>query len=244
MSNIFEALQHSQKFPSADEHAKPAPAMVDRLKTIVATTMEQEMVGMHRNIDSLLRDSPRKILQFIGSSPSEGVSTIVREYAALAVAKMGKSVLILDAAQGNGDQRNFFRINNNRGWDEAVTDFDAIEKTICRIGDSNLYVSCLSHPPGTIRQLFDSYRFKDFYECLKMRFDLVLVDSSPVTTAIDSIALSRCADGVVLVVEAEKTRWPVAMSVKESIMKNGGNILGMILNKRRFYIPKYIYSRL
>jgi Mrp family chromosome partitioning ATPase len=51
-------------------------------------------------------------------------------------------------------------------------------------------------------------------------------------------------DGVVLVVEADKTRWPVAQSVKERIIQHGGNVLGMVLNKRRYYIPGFIYNRL
>jgi len=51
-------------------------------------------------------------------------------------------------------------------------------------------------------------------------------------------------DGVVLVVEAEKTRWQVVESLKEKIENSGGNILGMVFNKRRFYIPENIYRRM
>jgi Mrp family chromosome partitioning ATPase len=51
-------------------------------------------------------------------------------------------------------------------------------------------------------------------------------------------------DGVVLVVEAEKTRWPVAETVRDKIKNSGGNILGIVLNKRRYYIPDWIYNKL
>ena len=51
-------------------------------------------------------------------------------------------------------------------------------------------------------------------------------------------------DGVVLVLEAEKTRWQVADKARESIENHGGKVLGVVLNKRRYYIPDFIYSRI
>jgi Mrp family chromosome partitioning ATPase len=51
-------------------------------------------------------------------------------------------------------------------------------------------------------------------------------------------------DGVIFVVEAEKTRWPVALAAKEKIVSHGGNILGMVFNKRRFYIPEFVYRKI
>jgi len=54
----------------------------------------------------------------------------------------------------------------------------------------------------------------------------------------------RKVDGVIFVVEAEKTRWPVAVASKEKVVKHGGNILGMVFNKRRFYIPEAVYKRM
>jgi Mrp family chromosome partitioning ATPase len=56
--------------------------------------------------------------------------------------------------------------------------------------------------------------------------------------------VSRQVDGVVLVLAAEDTRWPVAERVKESIERSGGRVLGIVLNKRRYHIPPCIYRRL
>jgi len=58
------------------------------------------------------------------------------------------------------------------------------------------------------------------------------------------LGLSQKVDGIVLVVEAEKTRWPVVESVKERITRSGGKILGIVFNKRRYHIPKWIYKTL
>ena len=85
---------------------------------------------------------------------------------------------------------------------------------------------------------------KEFWEAAKEKFDLVLIDSAPASASPDGIGLSRFADGVVLVLEAEKTRKPVAENLKNRILQNGGNLLGMVFNNRRYHIPDFVYKRL
>ncbi len=83
-----------------------------------------------------------------------------------------------------------------------------------------------------------------FWEPLRERFDLIIVDSPPATMFPDGPGIVSMVDGVVLVVEAEKTRWPVALSVKEKIERSGGKILGVVFNKRKYYIPSWLYRRI
>ncbi len=95
-----------------------------------------------------------------------------------------------------------------------------------------------------ITSIFDSPRIEGIFEDLKQEFDLILIDSPSGDVSTDAFALSPKVDGVILIVEAENTRWPVANDVKERIIKHGGNVLGVILNKRKYYIPEFIYKRL
>ncbi len=245
MSNIYDALLLAGIHPNQDEKFEVARRVVtDITSTCAETDMEPEVIDLYRHIDALLPNTQKMVLQFIGSRAGEGVSTIVREYAAMAETRLGKTVLILDANQNEREQQRFFRTTNSRGWDEAVSESDAMEKSMCRVGDSNLYVSGLSRCSNEITLLFDACQLKNFFTTLKMRFDLVLIDSSPVTTGTDCMALTRCTDGVVLVVEAEKTRKPVAENMVANIRKSGGNLLGMVFNKRRYHIPASVYKLL
>ena len=79
---------------------------------------------------------------------------------------------------------------------------------------------------------------------MKEKFDLILIDSSSDASNFEIIALSSNVDGVVLVVEAGKTRRHVAESVKKKIEASGGLILGVVLNKRRYYIPGFLYDKI
>jgi len=60
----------------------------------------------------------------------------------------------------------------------------------------------------------------------------------------DALAIASSVDGVILVVEAEETKWRTAGYVREQIDAVGGRILGIVFNKRRFYIPQSIYKHL
>jgi hypothetical protein len=59
-----------------------------------------------------------------------------------------------------------------------------------------------------------------------------------------AIALSRKVSGVLLVVEAEKTRAPLIEQARRVIETGGGRVLGVILNKRKHHIPGWIYRLL
>jgi Mrp family chromosome partitioning ATPase len=49
-------------------------------------------------------------------------------------------------------------------------------------------------------------------------------------------------DGVVLVVQAEKTRWQVAEQAKRILEESGARLLGAVINRRRYHIPQALYG--
>ena len=109
---------------------------------------------------------------------------------------------------------------------------------------SNLSVSPSCNSRAFTPELFNSPRFDGFWTNLKHNFDLVLIDSPPLTVSPDGLALASKVDGVILVVEADKTKWRTARHVREKIEMVGGKMLGVVFNKRRFYIPQSIYKYL
>jgi len=246
MGKIYEALEKAQRERRGQK--KPPMFVVlspgERPSTGFEVVAEREMVTLSRNIDALLPDTPKKMIQFIGSQAGEGTSTVIRDFAMVSAASLGKTVLLLDADPRSPSQHISFHLHPKFGWEEILRNKRTFRKAICRIGDTKLYV--YPPPPGSAslpKELF-SPEIKEFWEEAKERFDLVLIDSAPASASPDGIALSRFMDGVVLVLEAEKTRKPVAESLKNQIVQNGGNLLGLVFNKRRYHIPKFVYKRL
>jgi Mrp family chromosome partitioning ATPase len=72
----------------------------------------------------------------------------------------------------------------------------------------------------------------------------VILDLPPVSESVVGPALAKAVDGVVLVVEAERTRSQSVRATHKTLQMYGGNVLGVVLNKRRFHIPEVVYRRL
>jgi Mrp family chromosome partitioning ATPase len=53
--------------------------------------------------------------------------------------------------------------------------------------------------------------------------------------------MAKALDGVVLVVEAERTRAAAVQATQRTIKMHGGNVLGVVLNKCRYMPHEYGY---
>jgi capsular exopolysaccharide synthesis family protein len=76
------------------------------------------------------------------------------------------------------------------------------------------------------------------------QFDFVIIDLPPVNRYADAAILAPKVDGVILVVEADRTPVADAESAKKSLDRVGARIFGVVLNRRRSYVPATIQALL
>ncbi|MCP5005447.1 MAG: CpsD/CapB family tyrosine-protein kinase [Planctomycetes bacterium] len=205
--------------------------------------MEDEMIHLYQNITSLLPELPKKIIQFIGSSSGEGTSTVIRQFASVTASILGKPVLLLDS-KTQSCHSSFFGITPKSGVADVMRNGKPINSVLHQVGNSKLFMGQFSLNGDYVTSIFGSPKLENTFKELMQTFEFILIDSPAADTSSDVLAISRMVHGVVLVVEAEHTKWQKIKAVKEKITKNGGNILGVILNKRKHYIPEFIYKRL
>jgi Mrp family chromosome partitioning ATPase len=79
---------------------------------------------------------------------------------------------------------------------------------------------------------------------LEDRFDLVLIDAPPIHHYPETVLLASQGMGVLLVICAESTKREVALGALKKVEAARGRILGVVLNRRRHYIPRIVYKRL
>ena len=70
----------------------------------------------------------------------------------------------------------------------------------------------------------------------------VLVTAPPTSLSFQSVEVSPLADFVLLVLEAERTRRPVAAAVIAQVAEMGADVAGLVMTGRRHHIPKWIYN--
>ena len=92
--------------------------------------------------------------------------------------------------------------------------------------------------------LFESERFDTFLSKAREEFDYVILDSAPLPSFAEARVLCEKVDGVVLVIESGKIHRQVALRAKKELEDAGAQILGVVLNKRKYHIPDWLYKRL
>lgn len=75
------------------------------------------------------------------------------------------------------------------------------------------------------------------------RWDFVVMDGHSQMGSSDAPIIASMFDGTAIVVECEKTKWEVVQSATRKITSLGGQPLGLILNKRRYYVPDFLYGQ-
>jgi len=210
----------------------------------VELEMEEEMIALYQSINSLRSSTQKnKVIQFMSTDGEQGTSTIALELARVAALKYTKSVLLLDADLRKLDQEPF-NITLEHSLEETIRAGDPVDKALYQIANSSLFLSRLFKGSGSIRQFLDPSGIDDLLEKLRTRFDFIFIDSPPENVFSIGMATSTSVNGVILVLDAEKTCLDEAKNITDKITKNGGKVLGVVVNKQRNHIPEFISKRI
>jgi len=210
----------------------------------VELEIEEEMIALYQSINSLRSSTQKnKVIQFMSTDGEQGTSTIVLELARVAALKYTKSVLLLDADLRKLDQEPF-NITLEHSLEETIRAGDPVDKALYQIANSSLFLSRLFKGSGSIRQFLDPSGIDDLLEKLRTRFDFIFIDSPPENVFSIGLATSTSVNGVILVLDAEKTCLDAAKNITDKITKNGGKVLGVVVNKQRNHIPEFISKRI
>jgi Mrp family chromosome partitioning ATPase len=85
---------------------------------------------------------------------------------------------------------------------------------------------------------------RDCINLLRTEFDYALIDCSSLKKSSDLLSVAPFVDGVILVIEANRTRREQIQHAERTIEKARGKLLGHVLNKRTYTIPAWFYRRL
>jgi hypothetical protein len=152
----------------------------------------------------------------------------------------GKRVLFIDTA-GNRHGAPQALVEALRVPLDALPPGRSLNDALVNIGGTSFFYTALRGHGGDGVAFSHIDLLKRLMEDLRLSYDLIILHSSALLSNAYGMALLRLTDGCVLVIEAERTRHPVAEQVRRMIQDNGGQVLGAVLNKRRFHIPRWVY---
>jgi len=182
-----------------------------------------------------------KTLMFVGASAGDGVSTTAIGFAqALAAGSVGGTVLV-DANFRHPYLHKHFQVSGKPPGLVGLLAGDD-PPTPAQTASPNLYVIPCGHDGTAEPPPFDSAQFGQFLADMKSRWDYVVVDAAPVLYSPESLCIAAKVDAVVMVVRAGTTRQKLAKRAKQQIEEVGGMVVGVVLNRRKYYIPEALYK--
>jgi Mrp family chromosome partitioning ATPase len=87
-------------------------------------------------------------------------------------------------------------------------------------------------------------RLAIYLEKLRREYRYILIDCPSLKEAEHAVILAPLVDGVVLVVEANRTQKDQFLYAERTIENAGGRILGHVLNKRTYVIPEWLHRKM
>ena len=204
----------------------------------------EEVLRIKVNI-LLTGDSSRlKSIMVTSANHGEGTSSVAT-YLAVAFALGDKSrVLLVDANIRRPSLHTLFGLERESGFLDFIGRKADLAQSIKKTSFSNIKLMTAGQPLDYRIPTLFSIIPQDAKKFIEKNFDWVLYDTAPVNAYPDTLIEATLADGIILVVRAEKTRLAALKSAKESLEAIEPHILGGVLNGRRYFIPKFIYERL
>jgi len=185
-----------------------------------------------------------RTLMFTGIDHGIGVTTAVANFARALAGSSNRKVLIIDTNLQTPKLHSIFQLNRAEGIAELFLSNGVKTCAIKKVADSQLSVITCGMNCTEGANYFDREHIDMLIKEASDRFDFIILDTAPITKFADSQAICSLADGVLLVIQAGKTRPQQALRAKKELEDAGGKLLGVILNKRKYYIPNWVYRRL
>lgn len=259
MQNIHEVLKKAKAEGKIDTDLLPwekaetgrseisnADSIADAEHTISPENFEvppaflRDIERTAENIKLLTYEEGQKIIGFASAQPQEGTSTLLAMIGYV-LANQQSKVLMLDTQSRHPSLHRTFGKALQPGLSEALRGESPFEKVFQRISDSELHLVTAGSPLAEDKM---TQKLAKTLATNRSKFDWIFLDLPPLVSYTEGLALSTLCDGVILVVGANQTRREIIETAIDQLQRSNTNLLGCVLNRRRFYLPRGVYQRL
>jgi capsular exopolysaccharide synthesis family protein len=202
---------------------------------------------LRTNITFASPDNPVHVIMATSTSPDDGKSTTIANLA-ITFAASGASTVLVDGDLRRPHIHTIFGLPNEQGLTTVVVDMaraatGGAEPTIPLQNTqvANLQVLTSGPVPPNPAEILSSQRMAELLETLRGKADYILIDTPPIIAVTDAAVLASRVDGVLLVVNAGKTKRELAIKARDMLKQVNANVIGVVLNNAQVDKSAYAY---
>jgi capsular exopolysaccharide synthesis family protein len=191
----------------------------------------------------VLHRSQRQKLQSIvvaSINPSEGKSITAMNLSWMLAQTDGVRALIIDSDLRMPSLADYLGIETDRGLSDVLAGTCALSDAIVRLEPSGLHILPGGEARTDVAELISGNKFKDILVEAREMFDYIIIDAPPLGIFTDATVLINHADGAMLVVRANRTRYGVLERILEPLPKD--RLLGVVLNQSEDVLDESQYN--
>jgi capsular exopolysaccharide synthesis family protein len=180
----------------------------------------------------ILHKSQRQKLQSIviaSVNASEGKSVTALNFSWLMAQTDGIKALIIDADLRMPSLTDYLGIETDRGLSDLLVGNARLNDSIIKLQPSGLHILPGGEARSDVAELLSGPRFKQILDEAREMFDFVIIDAPPLGIFTDAAVLINHADGAMIVIRANKTRYSLVDRALENVPRD--RMLGVVLNQ-------------
>jgi len=226
----------------------PLLAVVPRIKDPTQRTLPGAGPGIteaFNTVAALLeartKEDGSRLFAVTSSVPSEGKSTVACN-TAVALARAGSRVLLVDADLRRGTQHKLFSVSNEPGLSAYLQGgTDTVDSMVSATDVDNLTLMPSGAPMQNPIPFLHAERFHALLRDLRGWYEYVILDLPPLRSAADALIVAPLADAMVLVAAAGETRKDDVTYTKRMIRSVKSKMCGCVLMKATVRSGGYYY---
>lgn len=185
---------------------------------------------LRTNILFALRDTPFKTLMAAAGRPGQGATTTICNLA-IALAQIGKRVVLIDADMRRPALHAFFNVPNDTGLSTLLQGTGNLADALKKTEVENLVVVPAGPRPLNPSELLGSDRMREMVERLEAHCDLVLFDAPSTVVFSDAPMLASWVDAVLMVVSANQVPRGTETRTIDLLKRANANVIGVAVNR-------------
>jgi polysaccharide biosynthesis transport protein len=225
---------------ATDKPALMAPMLVNNPRSQAAEAFR----GLRTSILLSTPDRQPKVIAIVSSVATEGKTTVAANLG-VSFAQRGESVLLIDADLRRSSLHAQFGLPYARVGTSTVLTQRTTDSAVVTPLESLPNLKLLPagpHPPNPA-ELLGSKRMVELLEGFSQEYDRIILDTPPILSVADSLALSHLADAVVLVVRSGVAGRKAVMRVRDLVLRSNANLVGIVFNCVNLKLENYYRSQ-
>ena len=218
-----------EKDPALRQLPSAGPGITEAFNTLAAL------------LEARTKEDGSRLFAITSSVPAEGKSTVACN-AAVALARAGSRVLLVDADLRRGTQHKLFAVSNEPGLSAYLQGgTDTVDSMVSSTDVDNLTLMPSGAPMQNPIPFLHAERFHALLRDLRGWYEYIILDLPPVRSAADALIVAPLADAIVLVAAASETRKDDITYTKRMIRSVKSKLCGCVLTKASVRSGGYYY---